>query len=227
MTWAAMFTSSIGKKLVMGITGLSLIAFLVVHVGINSCIFAADDGAIFNKAAHFMGSTILIRIAEVGLFAGLILHIIQGLMLEYQNNAKRTSKYIVTNASANSKWYSRSMGILGTLLLFFLALHLFHFWVKARFGGDIPDVTIGGTQMHNMYALMKITFQELWIVVAYVAGCVALCWHLVHGFESSFRTVGVSSQKYLTLIKNAGIGFSIIVSLAFTMMPIALYLGWV
>jgi succinate dehydrogenase / fumarate reductase, cytochrome b subunit len=227
MTWKEMFTSSIGKKLVMGFTGLFLITFIVVHVGINSCIFAMDGGIMFNKAAHFMGSTVLIRIAEIGLFLGIILHIVQGLMLTFQNQAKRKSKYIVNAASANSKWYSRSMGILGTLLLFFLALHLFHFWMKARFGGEIPEVNIGNADMHDMYTLMKVTFQELWVVVAYVAGCVALGWHLVHGFHSAFRTVGVSSKKYLALIQQTGIAFSIIVSLAFAMMPIALHFGWV
>jgi succinate dehydrogenase / fumarate reductase, cytochrome b subunit len=227
MTWKEMFTSSIGKKLVMGFTGLFLITFIVVHVGINSCIFAMDGGVMFNKAAHFMGSTVLIRIAEIGLFLGLILHIVQGIMLTLQNQAKRKSKYIVNAASANSKWYSRSMGILGTLLLFFLALHLFHFWMKARFGGEIPEVNIANIKMHDMYTLMKLTFQELWVVVAYVAGCVALAWHLVHGFHSAFRTVGVSSKKYLVLIQQTGIAFSIIVSLAFAMMPIALHFGWV
>ncbi len=227
MTWKEMFTSSIGKKLVMGFTGLFLITFLVVHVGINACIFANDGGVMFNKAAHFMGSTVLIRIAEIGLFLGLILHIVQGLMLTVQNQQKRNTKYIVNSASDNSKWFSRSMGILGTLLLFFLALHLFHFWTKARFGGEIPPVDIAGTEMHNMYELMKTTFSELWIVIVYVTGCVALCWHLVHGFHSAFRTVGVSSKKYLALIEQTGIGFSVLVSLAFIMMPIALHLGWV
>ncbi len=227
MTWKEMFTSSIGKKLVMGFTGLFLISFIIVHVGINSCIFANDGGVMFNKAAHFMGSTVLIRIAEIGLFLGIVLHIIQGLMLTIQNQAKTKVKYIVNAASENSKWYSRSMGILGTLLLFFLALHLFHFWAKARFGGDIPPIEIGGTEMHDMFTLMKTTFSELWIVIVYVAGCIALCWHLIHGFQSAFRTVGVSSKKYLALIGSIGIAFSIIVSVAFAMMPIAMYLGWV
>ena len=121
MTFIQTFTSSIGKKLVMGITGLSLIAFITVHVSINACIFAADGGVMFNKAAHFMGSTVLIRIAEVGLFLGLLLHIIQGLVLSYQNLQARKTKYIVNNPSSNSTWYSRSMGILGSILLFFLA----------------------------------------------------------------------------------------------------------
>ncbi len=89
MKWSELFTSSVGKKLVMGLTGLFLISFLVVHVGINACIWANDGGVMFNKAAHFMGSMIVIRIIEVGLFVGFFIHIIQGLVLEFQNRSKR------------------------------------------------------------------------------------------------------------------------------------------
>ncbi len=228
MTWKEMFTSSIGKKLVMAFTGLFLIMFLIVHMGINACTFAPiflpdDNGAMFNKAAHFMGSTVLIRIMEIGLFLGFILHIVQGLMLVAQNRAARKSKYIVNQANANSKWYSRYMGVLGVLILAFLILHLFHFWVKARFGGDIPDVYYGESGMHNMYALMDIVFRDAWVVAVYVLGCVAVGWHLVHGFQSSFKTVGVSNAKFNTLIKNVGIGFSILVPLVFALMPIIFY----
>jgi succinate dehydrogenase / fumarate reductase, cytochrome b subunit len=224
MTWKEAFTSSVGKKLVMAFTGLFLISFLVVHVGINACIFANDGGDMFNRAAHFMGSTVVIRIMEIGLFLGFILHIVQGLMLEFQNRSKRQSKYVVNNASANSKWYSRSMGLMGTLILLFLVLHLGHFWVKARITGGIPET---GAGHHDMFFLMKETFSELWIVVVYILGCVSLAWHLVHGFQSAFRTVGVSNKKYLALVNQAGIAFSIIVSLAFAMMPIAMYLKWI
>ena len=89
MKWSEFFTSSVGKKFVMGLTGLFLISFLVVHVGINACIFADlpflnpdENGAMFNKASHFMGSTVVIRILEIGLFLGIILHIVQGYVLK-------------------------------------------------------------------------------------------------------------------------------------------------
>ena len=74
---------------------------------------------------------------------------------------------------------------------------------------------------------MQITFQELWVVIVYVLACISLCWHLIHGFQSAFRTVGVSNAKYNNLIQNVGIGYSIIISLAFAMMPVSMYLGWV
>lgn len=234
MTFKQMFTSSIGKKLVMGLTGLFLITFLIVHVSINATIFADffnpdDNGQMFNKAAHFMGSTVLIRILEVGLMAGILLHIVQGYMLELLNRKARAVGYAKPMGNSGSKWYSRSMGLLGTLLLLFFILHFSHFWVPARFthqGLDIP-VTYNGVDMHDMFSLMKVTFSELWVVIAYILGCVSLFWHLMHGFQSAFRTVGVSNNRYLSLLSNVGIGFSFLVSALFALMPVAMYLKWI
>lgn len=213
----------------MALTGLFLIVFLIVHAGINACIWANDGGVMFNKAAHFMGSTVVIRIAEIGLFLGIFLHIIQGYMLEMQNRSKRKLGYAVPMGNKGSKWYSRSMALLGTILLMFFILHWWHFWVPARFIGhpELTETTIGNVEMHDMYNLMQYTFQQAWVVIVYVLACISLCWHLVHGFQSAFRTVGVSNSKYLTTITNVGIGYAIIISLAFAMMPVSMYLGWV
>lgn len=229
MKWSEMFTSSVGKKWVMALTGLFLIIFLIVHAGINACIWANDGGVMFNKAAHFMGSTVVIRIAEIGLFLGIFLHIIQGYMLEMQNRSKRKMGYAVPMGNKGSKWYSRSMALLGTILLMFFILHWWHFWVPARFIGheQLMEIEIGNVKMHNMYNLMQYTFQQGWVVIVYVLACISLCWHLIHGFQSAFRTVGVSNSKYLATITNVGIGYAIIISLAFAMMPVSMYLGWV
>ncbi|MEI9908460.1 MAG: succinate dehydrogenase cytochrome b subunit [Bacteroidota bacterium] len=229
MKWSEFFTSSVGKKLVMALTGLFLISFLVVHAGVNACIWANDGGIMFNKAAHFMGSTVVIRIMEVGLFLGIFLHIIQGYMLTLSNQAKRKIGYEVPMGNKGSKWYSRSMGLLGTILLLFFILHWYHFWIPSRFTGiPGPEMELeGGKHIHNMFALMQFTFRELWVVIIYVLACISLCWHLIHGFQSAFRTVGVSSPRYMTMIRTAGIGYSIIISLAFAMMPVSMYLQWV
>ncbi|MBX9732589.1 MAG: succinate dehydrogenase, partial [Chitinophagaceae bacterium] len=127
MTWKQVFTSSVGKKLVMGLTGISLILFLIVHASLNACIWANDGGEMFNHAAHFMGSNVVPRILEIGLFGGIILHIFQGYLLTLENRKKRSVGYAVSYADG-SKWYSRSMGLLGTLILLFLVIHLAHFW---------------------------------------------------------------------------------------------------
>lgn len=229
MKWSEFFTSAVGKKLVMGLTGLFLISFLVVHAGINACIWANDGGVMFNKAAHFMGSTVVIRIMEVGLFLGIFLHIIQGYMLTASNQSKRKVGYAVPMGNQGSKWYSRSMGLLGTILLLFFILHWWHFWVPARFIGheELTEIEINGVHMHNMYNLMQYTFQELWVVIVYVVACFSLFWHLLHGFQSAFRTIGLSNKKYVALVQTLGIGYSVIISLAFAMMPVSMYLGWV
>lgn len=234
MKWSDFFTSSVGKKFVMGLTGLFLISFLIVHVGINACIFAdlpifnADDnGTMFNKAAHFMGSTVVIRIMEIGLFAGLLLHIVQGFMLEAKNRSARAVGYEVNLGNRGSKWYSRAMGLLGTLILLFLVLHLAHFWTKARITHNLAPVAYNGVEMHDMFGEMKIVFSQLWVVIVYVLGCISLGYHLAHGFQSAFRTVGVHNKKYNVLLESLGLGFSILVPLLFALMPIAMYLGWV
>lgn len=236
MTWKQLFTSSIGKKFTMGLTGLFLIVFLVVHCGVNAMIFFNDGGQTFNHWGHFMGSNLIIRTAEIGLFAFLLLHIIQGLMLWKQNNKARPVKYAVNHASSNSKWYSRSMGLLGTLILLFLVLHLFHFWTPSRFGGMggvkaleetvLPDYN--NQEAHNLYAEMLLVFQNnLWVVIVYVLGVISLCWHLIHGFQSAFQTFGIHHKKYTPIIKAIGIGYSLIICLLFAAMPIAMYLKWV
>jgi len=216
------FSSSIGKKLIMGITGLFLILFLIVHCFINSLIFLNDGGLTFNLGANFMATNWLIRGSEVILMLGLIVHAVQGLRLTFQNQAARPVKYAVNNGNANSKWYSRSMGLLGTLLLIFLIVHLSNFWVVSRFTG-IPTEDANGRE--DLYAVMKLTFQNIWIVVLYELAMVSLAYHLLHGFASSFQTLGWNHRKYTPLIKGIGVWYSIIIALLFAAMPVAFYTG--
>jgi len=229
MNWSELFTSSVGKKFVMGLTGIFLVSFLVVHVGINSCIWAMDGGEMFNKAAHFMGSTVVIRIMEVGLFVGIFAHIIQGLVLTFQNQKKRTIGYQVPMGNKGSKWYSRSMGLLGTIILIFFIIHWKQFWIPSRFT-DMAEVTYeNGTPVHDLFSLMKETFAkgQEWVVILYVVACISLAYHLLHGFQSAFRSLGVYNNRYLRLLNAVGTGFAIIVPLAFAMMPISIYFEWV
>ena len=228
MKWSEFFTSAVGKKLVMGLTGLFLISFLVIHMGINACIWANDGGQMFNKAAHFMGSTVVIRIMEVGLFLGIFLHIIQGYALSASNQSKRKVGYQVPMGNNGSTWYSRSMGLLGTILLLFFILHWWHFWIPSRFTG-VEEILLPGSEkkLYNVYGLMKVTFSELWVVIVYVIACFSLFWHLLHGFQSAFRTIGLQNNRYISAVRSMGIGFSVLVPLTFAMMPISMYLGWV
>jgi len=233
MTWKLFFTSSIGKKFIMALTGIFLITFLIVHCTINSMIFFNDAGETFNHWGHFMGSNLIVRTMEIGLFVFLLLHIVQGLILWRQNNKARPVKYAVNNANKNSKWYSRSMGLLGTLILIFLVMHLYHFWTPSRFGGMIgikalDEVNLdvyNNETVHNLYAEMKLVFENnLLIVIVYILGVTSLCWHLLHGFQSAFQTLGVNHKRYTPIIKGAGVVYSLVICVLFALMPIAFYL---
>ena len=221
MNWKQSFSTSIGKKLQMSLTGLFLILFLIVHCYVNAQIFYMDGGVRFSEAAHFMGTNALIRTVELGLFGFLILHVVQGLALYFANKSKRKSRYAVSPGNATSKWYSRSMALLGTLILLFLVLHLSKFWAPNRFS----QLTTG--EEKNLYAMMREEFQTAWVVGVYIFGCISLAWHLVHGFYSAFQTLGLGTHKYKGIIKSVGVAFSIIVPLIFALMPIAFFMQWV
>lgn len=214
--------SSIGKKVVMGLTGLFLISFLIVHCFINALIFFNDGGLTFNIGAAFMAHNWLIRAGEIVLFAGLILHIVQALILTLENKRARPVGYAKVDGAANSSWYSRSMGLLGTLLLMFLIIHLVHFWVKSRFTG-LPGEDANGNE--NLYAVMQETFKITWVVILYALSMISLAYHLLHGFQSAFQTLGLNHKNYTPLIKKTGIAFSILIPFIFALMPILMYLG--
>ena len=213
--------SSLGKKLVMGVTGIFLISFLVVHATLNSFIFFNDGGVLFNEGAEFMSHNPVIRIMEILLFIGIIIHIVQALILTIQNNKARPIKYAINNGGSNSKWYSRSMGLLGTLLLLFLIIHLKHFWVVSRFTNEITS----GEE--TLFGEMKEVFESPLLVLVYVLGVISLGYHLLHGFQSAFQTLGLNHPKYTPIIKAFGFWFSIIISVVFASMPISIYLGWI
>jgi len=202
----------------MGLTGLFLITFLVVHCGINSLIFMNDGGELFNEGAEFMATNPIIRTMEIVLFVGLLLHIFQGLYLFFENKKARPVGYAVPNGKASSTWYSRSMGLLGTLLLIFLIIHLRHFWYVSRL---TDDITGGST---TLFDEMKAVFTNIWVVVFYILGMISLAYHLMHGFQSAFQTMGWTHKKYTPIIKIIGFWFSVIIPTLFAAMPLVMYL---
>jgi succinate dehydrogenase / fumarate reductase cytochrome b subunit len=215
-----LFSSSLGRKLMMALTGLFLISFLIIHCTINAMIFYNDNGETFSYWGHFMGTNPIIRTLEIGLVAGFLGHIFQGFSLWRANYVSRPVKYSVSTPPS-TKWYSRSMGLLGTLLLLFLILHTSHFW--------IPNRTNQFTQGEELplYKMMLDIFTNPWIVLLYVLGCVSLFWHLLHGFISAFQTLGLNHLKYNGFISVVGTAFSIIVPFIFALMPIAIYFRWI
>lgn len=221
MSFKKLLTSAVGRKITMGATGLFLILFLIVHVGLNLCVFANDGGEMFNSVAHFMGGYWVPRVLEIGLFFFLIVHIVQGIILEMSNRSKRGIGYAKNYGNRGSKWYSRSMAILGILILMFLVMHISHFWLPNR---SSQGFLLG--EEINLYERMQVTFSVGWVVIVYLIGLLALAYHLMHGFQSAFRSLGLSNLKYNRLINCIGHGFAIIVPLLFALMPVSFYFGW-
>jgi succinate dehydrogenase / fumarate reductase cytochrome b subunit len=138
-----------------------------------------------------------------------------------QNRKARPVKYSKVVHPHKSNWYSRSMGLLGTLILIFLVIHTAHFWIPNR-----ANQFIEGEEL-PLYQMMLTIFQEPIVVIVYVLGCFSLFWHLLHGFKSAFQTLGLNHVKYNGAINFVGTAFAIIVPIIFALMPISMYFGWV
>jgi len=220
MTWKQMFTSSLGKKYLMGLTGFFLIIYLIVHASVNSLIFVNDGGKTFNTVAYFMLHNYFVRFLEVGLFAVFVLHIIQGLLLWQQNKAARKIKYHVQKYPREIKWYSRYMGWLGTFVLLFLVMHLYHFWSSTK-----HELYFHGPVINLYQEMREIFTNPIWFTL-YMIGLASLLFHLLQGFQSAFQTFGINNRRWIGIIKGIGVFYSIVICLLFASMPLAFLAGW-
>ncbi|RDV15793.1 succinate dehydrogenase [Pontibacter diazotrophicus] len=220
MSWfTKTFSSTMGRKIIMSITGLFLCSFLVVHLIGNLQLFYDDGGAAFNLYSYFMANNIVIRIMEIVLLLGFLFHIYDAIVLTRKNKAARPIEYAEVRPQENSTWSSRNMGLLGTVILVFLIIHLWNFFVPARFGG-LEGVVIEGAEYENLYVRVVESFQIWWYVLIYVLAMVALAYHLIHGFQSGFQTLGLDHKKYTPFIQMFGYAFSVIVCLGFAIIPL-------
>ena len=211
----------------MSLTGLFLCTFLVVHLVGNLQLFKHDQGAAFNTYSHFMGTNPIIRTIEWGLVLCFGFHIYEAWALTRRNKAARGHGYAQWKAGQNSEWTSRNMGILGTIILIFLLVHLYNFFWRARFAGDLSKM--GGAELEtrnydNLYQAVVSSFHIWWYVLLYVAAQISLGYHLWHGFRSGFQTLGLNHRKYTPAIKYAGYAFAVVVSAGFAAMPLYFFL---
>jgi len=220
MSWfTKTFSSTIGRKLLVAITGLFLCSFLVVHLIGNLQLFNDDNGAAFNIYSEFMGHNMLIRVMEIVLLLGFIFHIYEAYTLTRRNKNARSVKYAVNHLDQNSNWSSRNMGLLGTVILVFLIIHLYNFFIPTK-THNLPPVTIEGETYDNLYVKVVEAFHNPIYVALYVISMIALAYHLIHGFQSAFQTLGLNHKKYTPTIKKFGYLFSVLVCAGFAAMPI-------
>ena len=182
--------SSIAKKVAMALSGLFLVLFLLQHFTINfTSVFSAD---LFNEISHFMGTNFLVQaILQPVLIFGVIFHFIMGFVLEAKNRSARNVKYVKYDGAANSSWMSRNMIYSGLVILAFLALHFYDFWV--------PEIVHKYVESHpedasRYYSETVAKFQDPLRVAAYCFSFVFLSLHLLHGFSSSFQSMGWNNK---------------------------------
>ncbi|MFM2266988.1 MAG: hypothetical protein RL757_429 [Bacteroidota bacterium] len=229
MKWlTAYLTSSIGRKLLMSLTGIFMILFLIVHLIGNLQLLKSDGGEAFNVYAYFMTHNPLIKTISYGLYFFIVLHSIVGLALWSSNRAAKGQKYAVAYKNERITWASQSMALLGSLILFFLILHMGDFWFKMKFTSQLPIIKnykdYEGIEVKDLYTAVATSFKEIWIIVTYLISMVVLYFHLSHGFQSAFQTLGLNHRKYSPLIKGLGWAYAILVPIGFAIIPIWFYL---
>ena len=204
-----LISSSIGKKLIMSITGLFLILFLLLHLSINLLlIFSAEA---FNIASHFMATNPVIYVVQYVLAAGFLIHMTWASLLTLQNQSARPIKYDSNNPAKNSTWSSRNMYILGGLVLVFLVIHLRDFFYVMKFG-DMAG--------KSNYELVTSTFKIWYYSLIYIVGFVLLGLHLNHAFQSAFHTLGWKNKIWMKRFKVIGTIYALIVCIGFAIIPL-------
>jgi len=219
MSWLSdRLNSSIGKKIIMAITGLLLILFLIIHLLNNLLLFLGPE--IFNEnVARLEAVKPLIRVIELILALIFILHIYNAIKLYFENKKANSEKYAVNVNSKNSTIYSRFMTVSGSIILVFLILHLSTFWRSFNFGAHPFDGS------HPFYAIIQDAFTNPFITIFYILSMIVLGFHLNHAFQSAFQTMGWQHNKYTPIVQKVGTLIALIMTIGFGSIPVFFYLA--
>ncbi|MCB9275224.1 MAG: succinate dehydrogenase cytochrome b subunit [Lewinellaceae bacterium] len=233
MSWFSDFlASSIGRKVVMSLTGLFLILFLMVHLAGNLQLlpFLAHDpagelGRSFNLYSRFMTSNPLIKTVSYLLYASILVHAFQGWVLWSRNRKARGSQgyAIKVNKVAGANAFAATkMGWLGTIIFIFIVIHMYQFWLQMKLG-KAPMAVYNGKEAEDLYYVVAEAYKNLGYVIFYVVSMAIIAFHLDHGFQSAFQTLGINHKKYSPLIKWVGRAYAVLVPLGFAIIPIYMY----
>jgi len=249
------FNSSLGKKLIMALTGLFLCTFLIVHLGGNLLLFKNDGGYGFNVYANFLTHFPPIEVIAYFLYLCIIVHAIYSLVLTIQNRKARPIGYAAVNKSP-ATWSSKNMGLLGAILFLFIVIHMSDFWFNYKYSNKIgfkeyrTDLATDKTtsvdyvpvslnfensvstennieivRVKDLQARVASSFSNLLYVIFYVIAMGAVSFHLLHGFQSAFRTLGWVHRKYTPIVYFIGTWlFAVIIPIGFALMPIVYYI---
>ena len=226
MSNSALIQSSLAKKYWMAITGLFLCVFLIGHlVGNLQLLIPGEEGQLqFNEYAHFMTSNPLVKILSYLTYISILFHAIDGIVLTIQNKKARPQNYSYSKPSANSLWTSRNMALLGTIILVFIIVHMSQFWYVMHWGA-IGNDALGNKDLHTVVitAFTDGTFGLIY-TIAYVIAMLAVAFHLSHGVQSAFQSLGLRTDKLKKAIFTFGYLFAIVVPLLFAVIPVYIHI---
>jgi len=214
--------SSIGRKVIMSVTGLALILFLTFHGSMN--VVALFSGEAYNMICELLGANWYAVAATVGLAALAMLHIVYAFILTFQNRkARGANSYAVTSKPEKVEWASQNMLVLGIIILLGLLLHLYNFWYNMMFA----ELTGMPTKLSpsDGFGWIQETFSNPVFVVLYVIWICAIWFHLTHGFWSAMQTLGWSGKTWLDRWRCIGFIYVTLLMLMFLVVVLAFAFG--
>jgi succinate dehydrogenase / fumarate reductase cytochrome b subunit len=211
-------SATLSRKNLMALTGLFLCLFLVIHLFGNLQLLLPARVAQwqFNFYSKLLSENIFIELISYVLFASILAHTLYALVITIENRRANGKRYAYDRRGPTSKWYSRKMGLLGTIILIFLIIHLRDFWYRLQFG----HVPMDKDGQKDLYTLVVTVYHNGWYVLIYGLSMIALGYHLLHGFFSAARSLGVYHPRYVNLVRVAGWVYSIVISAGFALIPI-------
>jgi len=215
------FSSNIFQKALAALSGGFLVIFLLGHLAGNLQLFIPGElgQKQFNSYALFMTTNPAVIALSYLTYTSIILHSILTLYLVLRSRSARSVRYQVSSGSSNSSWASRNMAFLGTMLLIFLIIHLRSFWYEMHFG----DIGLDKWGNKDLYTVTVSAFQNILYTAFYVLSMLMLSFHLSHGVNSAFQTLGLSTSKYEKIINFVGKSIAVLIPLIFASIPITLY----
>lgn len=222
---ASLLTTTVGKKVIMSVSGIALMLFLVVHLAGNLTLFAGGDGSLFNAYAyklHSLGP--LLYVAEAGLLAIFLFHVILAFQVVAEKKRARTGRYAVAATKGGPSHLtpaSKSMIYTGIILLLFIPAHIWMF--KFNAGQPMPVAELHGKEVKDIYTVVVEAFQNPAIAWGYATVMFLLGFHLRHGFWSSLQSLGAMSPKLSPLIYAAGLVFAVLLAGGFLILPLYIH----
>ena len=215
--------SSIGRKLIMSISGIFLVLFLLFHSLMNIVVIISPSG--YNAICAFLGANWYAVVGTAVLAGGFVIHILYSLFLTYQNmRARGSEKYAVTKNQKSVEWSSQNMFVLGLIIFGFLALHFYNFWYKMQFS-ELTGIATGDFKPDDGAAYVQALFASKIYCGLYLVWLAALWFHLTHGIWSSLQTIGINNKVWLPRVKVIANIVSTIVILMFMSIPLYYLIG--